>query len=124
MPPTIGGDEEMETGDKEEDHQPEVMYLPQDMETPQHALTLTVEKKGTMCATAPRRSSYPVMKGITNKPTSLTYRRKGNKTMKCRMPKNQTQWHQSMLNCRVCPLRIRCIWQRRWESLRIFPQPN
>ena len=89
MLPTIGGDEETGTGDKEEDHQPEEMCLHQDTEVPLHALT--VGKKNTMHATAPRKSSYPIMRGTTDKPASLTYRRKGNKTMKCRMPKSQIQ---------------------------------
>ena len=53
MPPTIGGDKEMATGDKEEeDHQPEEMYLHQDMETPLKHNASTVEKKGIMCKTA------------------------------------------------------------------------
>ena len=78
----------MGTGDKGEDHQPEETCLCQDMEAPLDALT--VEKRGTMHATAPRRSLYPIMKGITDKPTLSTYRRKGNKIMKCRMPENQT----------------------------------
>ena len=88
MLPAIGEEEGMETGDKEEDHQPEETYLCLDTEAPLHALT--AEKKNIMHATAPRKSSYPVMRGTTNKPTLLTYRKKGSKTMKCRMPKNQT----------------------------------
>ena len=122
MPQTTGGVEEMGTGDKGEDHQPEETYPHQGTETPQDALT--VEKRDTMHATAPRRSLYPIMKDITNRPTLLTYKRKGNKTMKCKMPKNQTQWHQFVSNWKACPLKIRCIWQKKWESLRIFPWPN
>ena len=88
MLPTIEEEDGMETGDKEEDHQPEEMYLHLDTEAPPHVLT--VEKKDIMHTTAPRKSSYPTMRGTTNKPTLLIYRKKGSKTMKCRMPKNQT----------------------------------
>ena len=98
MPPTTGGDKEMGIGDKEEDHQPEETYLHQDMETlPKHSVS-TVGKKGTMHETAPRKDSSPEMKGTTGKSTSSTYRKKENKTMKCKMPKNQTLWHQSEPN--------------------------
>ena len=49
-PPTIGKDEEMATGDKEEDLLLEEMYLPQDTGAPMHASTVarkdTVGKTG------------------------------------------------------------------------------
>ena len=61
------------------------MYLLWDMEALPGALT--VEKKGIMHTTAPKRSSYPAMKETTGKPTSLTYRMKRNRinamTTKC-----------------------------------------
>ena len=68
MPPTIGGDEETGTGDKGEDHQPEEMCPHQDTEAPLDALT--VGKRDTTHAIAPKRNSYPIMRG--NKPTSST----------------------------------------------------
>ena len=86
--PTIGEEEGTETGDKEEDHQPEETYLHLDMEAPLYVLT--AKKKDIMHTTAPRKSSYPIMRGTTNKQTLLTYKKKGSKTMKCRMSKNQT----------------------------------
>ena len=92
-PPITGEDKEMATGDREEDPLPEEMYLPQDMEAPLDALT--AERKDITCAIVPRRNSYPTMRKITDKPTSSIYKMKGNKTtattMKCMMPKNQTQ---------------------------------
>ena len=91
MPPTIGGDEEMAIGDKGEDLPPEEMYLLQDMEAPPDASI--VERKDTMHTTAHRRNSYLTMK--ENGPTSLTWRKKGNKTTKCKMPKNQTSSNSS-----------------------------
>ena len=124
MPPTIGEEEGTGTGDKEEDHQPEEMCLHQDTETPPRHSVSTVKKRDTMCETAPRRGSNPIMKGTTGKPTLLTYKKKGNKTTKCKMPRNQTPWHQFMLNWSTCPLEIRYVWQKKWESLRIFPWPN
>ena len=93
-PPTTGGDEETAVGDKGEDLPPEETYLLQAMGAPLDALT--VGKRDTTHATAPRRNSYPATRG--NKPTSLTWRKKENRTTKCKMLKNQTQWHQSTLN--------------------------
>ena len=43
-----------------------------------------------MHKTALRKDSSPEMKGTIGKPTSSTYRKKENRIMKCRMPKNQT----------------------------------
>ena len=64
---------EMETGDKEEeDHLPEEMYLHQDMETPPRHNASIVEKRDTMHRTALQRDSNHAMRGITNRPTSLT----------------------------------------------------
>ena len=120
MPPTTGVDKEMAIGDKGEDLPPEGMYPPQDTEAPPDAST--VEKRDTMHVTAPRRSSYLVMK--ENKPTSSTWKKKESRTMKCRMPKNQIQWHQSAPNWNACPLKTRCTWQKKWEFHRIFPWPN
>ena len=123
MPPTIGEAEEMETeGKEEEDHLPEGMYLHQDTGTPLDALT--VERRDTTHVTAPRRNSSPTVRGTTSRLTSLTWKKKENKTMKCKMPKNQTQWHQSVPNWSICPSKTRCAWQRKWEPHRIFPQPN
>ena len=68
MPPIIGGDEEMATGDKGEDPLLEETYLLQDMEAPLHASTAA--KKGTMHKTALKRNSYPTTK--ESKPTLLT----------------------------------------------------
>ena len=90
MPPTTGEEEEMGTGDKEEDHRPEEMYPCQDTETPPKHSASTVGKRDTMHKTAPRRGSNPIMKDIIGKPTSLTYKKKRNKTAKCKMPRNQT----------------------------------
>ena len=92
-PPTTGEDEGMATGDREEDLLPEEMYPPQDMEAPPDAST--VGKKDTMHATVPKRNSYPTIR--ENKPISLIWKKK-NRTMKCRMPKNLTQWQQSVPN--------------------------
>ena len=114
----------MGTGDKEEDHQPEGMYLHQNTEThPKHSAS-TVEKKDTMHRTAPRKGSNPVMKDIIGRPTSLTYKKKRNKTEKCRMPRSQTLCHLSVPNWSTCPSKNRCVWQKKWEFLRIFPWPN
>ena len=66
MPPTTGEDQEVATGDKEEDLLPEEMYLPQDTGAPLHAST--VARKGTMSTTVLKRNSYLIMK--ENKPTS------------------------------------------------------
>ena len=66
--PTTGEDEGTVTGDKEEDLLPGEMYLPQDMEVPPDAST--VERRDTMHTTAPKRNSYPVTRGTTDKPTS------------------------------------------------------
>ena len=89
----IGEDEEIVTGDKEEDVLPEEMYLLQDMEVPLDVST--VEKKDTTHAIAPRRSSYLAMKGTTGKPTSSTYRTKRIKTnamtTRCMTSKKLTQ---------------------------------
>ena len=74
----IGEDEEMAIGGKEGDPLLEEMYPLQDMEVLQDAST--AEKKGTMCAIAPKRSSYPAMKETIGKPISLTYKMKKNKT--------------------------------------------
>ena len=57
MPPITGEDEEMATGDREEDLLPGEMYLPQDMEAPLDVLI--AGKKETMCTTVHRRNSYP-----------------------------------------------------------------
>ena len=76
--PTIGEDEEMATGGKEEDPLPEEKYLPQDMEVLPDVLT--AERKGIMCAIAPKRSSYLAMKETTDKPISSTCKTKRNKT--------------------------------------------
>ena len=88
-----GEDEEMVTGDKEEDLLPEEMYLLWDMGAPPDVST--AEKKGTMCAIVLRRSSYLTMKETTGKPTSSTYKMKKNKTnamtTKCMMSKKLTQ---------------------------------
>ena len=93
MHPIIGGDEEMATGDKEEDLLPEETYLPQDTEVPLDASI--VEKKDTMHAIAPKRSSYPEMKDTTDRLTSLTYKMRKNRTnamtTKCMMSKKLTQ---------------------------------
>ena len=124
MPPTIGGDKETGIGDKEEGHQQEEMYPHQDMETPPKPNASTVEKRDTTHETAPRKESSPEMKGTKGKPTSSIYGRKGNRITKFRMPKNQTPWHQSKPNWRPCPSKTRCAWQKKWESHRIFPQPN
>ena len=90
---TTGEDGEMTTGGKEEDLLPEEMYPPQDMEALPDVLT--VEKKGTTCATAPKRSLYLPMKETTGKPTSLTYKMRRNginaMTTKCMMFKKLIQ---------------------------------
>ena len=78
MHQTTGEGKEMATGGKEEDLLPEEMYLLWDMEVPLDVST--VEKKGTMCATAPKRSLYLTMKETTGKPTSSTYKMKKNRT--------------------------------------------
>ena len=92
-PPITGGDKEMATGDREEDLLPGEMYLPQDMEAPLDALI--AERKDIMHITVPRRNSYPTIRGTTDKPTSLTYKMKMNRTIvmttKCMMSKKQTQ---------------------------------
>ena len=98
MPPTTGEDEEMGIGDKEEDHQPEEMYLHQDTETPLKCNALTVEKKDTMHKIAPRKDSNLEMKGTIGKLIPLTYKKKENRITRCRMPKSQTPWHQSEPN--------------------------
>ena len=91
--PIIGEDEGTATGDREEDLLPGEMYLPLDMEAPLDVLT--VGRKDITHATVPRRNSYPVMRGTTDKPTSLTYKMKRNRTTimttKCMRSKNQTQ---------------------------------
>ena len=88
-----GEDEEMATGDKEEDLLPEEMYPLRDMEVPLDVST--AEKKDTTHAIAPRRSSYLAMKETIGKPTSSTYKTKKNKTnattTKCMMSKKLTQ---------------------------------
>ena len=88
-----GEGEEMATGDKEEDLLPEETYLLWDMKVPLDVST--AEKKDTMHAIAPRRSSYLAMKETTGKPTSSTYKMKKNKTnamtTKCMMSKKLTQ---------------------------------
>ena len=88
-----GEDEEMATGDKEEDLLPEEMYPLRDMGAPLDVST--AEKKDTMRTTAPRRSSYPATKEITGKPTSLTYKMKKKKTSatttRCMTSKKLTQ---------------------------------
>ena len=109
MPSTTEGDKEMGTGDKEEDHQPEEMYLHQGTEIPLKCNASTVEKRDTMHEIAPRKDSSLKMKGIIGKQISLTYRKKENRTTRCRMPKNQILWHQSEPNWRPCPLKTRCI---------------
>ena len=90
---TTGEDKEIATGDKEEDLLPEEMYLLQDIEALPDALT--VEKKGTMHATAPKRSLYLTMKETTGRPTSLTYKMKKNRinamTTRCMTFKKPTQ---------------------------------
>ena len=93
MHPIIGEDEEMATGDKEEDLLPGEMYPPQDTEAP---LDVSIaERKDTMHATAPKRSSYPEMKETTDRPTLLTYRMRKNRTnamtIKCMTSKRLTQ---------------------------------
>ena len=91
--PITGEDEGMVTGDREEDLLPGETYLPQDMEAPPDASI--VERRDTMHATAPKRNSYPVMRGTTDKPTSSTYRMRKNRTtvmtIKCMMSKKWTQ---------------------------------
>ena len=91
--PIIGEDKEMETGDKEGDPLQEEMYLLQDTGVLLDAST--VEKKGIMCTTAPRRNSYPTMKETISKPTSSIYKMKRNKinamTTKCMTSKKPTQ---------------------------------
>ena len=91
--PITGEDEEMATGGKEEDLQPEEMYPLQDMEAP--PAVSTVEKKGITHAIAPKRSSYPAMKETTDKPTSLTCKTKKSRTnvmtIKCMTSKKLTQ---------------------------------
>ena len=83
----------MATGGKEEDLLLGGMYLPQDTEAPQDASI--VERRDTMHATAPKRNSYPVTRGTTDKPTSSTYRMKRNRTIvmttKCMTSKKWTQ---------------------------------
>ena len=90
---TTGEDEGMATGDKEEDLLPGEMYLLQDMEAPPDASI--VERKDIMCAIAPKRNSYPIMRETTDKPISSTYKMKGSKTSamitKCTMSKKWTQ---------------------------------
>ena len=90
----------MATGDKGEDPLLGEMYLPQDMEVPLDAST--VEKKGIMHATAPKRNSYPEMRGTTDKPTSLIYKMRKNRTtvmtIRCTTFKKLTQWHPFMPN--------------------------
>ena len=78
MRQTTGEDEEMATGDKEEDLLPEETYLLQDMEAPLDAST--VGKKDIMHVTAPKRSLYPTMKGTTGRPTLSTYKMRKNRT--------------------------------------------
>ena len=87
MPPTNGEDEEVATGDKEEDLPLEEMYPPQDMGVLPDAST--VAKKDIMHTTVLKRSSYPTMKG--NKPTLYTWKKRENRTTKCKMHKNWTQ---------------------------------
>ena len=91
--PITGEDKGMATGDKEEDLLPGETYLPQDMEAPLDASI--VEKRDTMHATAPKRSSYPIMRGTTDKPISSIYRMRKYKTTvmitKCTMHKKLTQ---------------------------------
>ena len=75
VPPTTGGAEEIEIGDKEEeDHLLEEMYPHWDMEA--HPHVSIVERKDTMHTTVLKRNSNPIMRGITNKPTSSTWRKK------------------------------------------------
>ena len=91
--PIIGEDEEAATGDREEDPLLGEMYPPQDMEAPLDASI--VEKKDTMHATAPKRSSHPEMKETTDWPTSLIYKMRKNRTnamtTKCMTSKKLTQ---------------------------------
>ena len=91
--PITGEDEEVATGDREEDLLLGEMYLPQDMEAPLDASI--VEKKDIMHTTAPKRSSYPEMKETTDRPTSLIYKMKKNRTTatttKCMTFKKLTQ---------------------------------
>ena len=93
MHPITGEGKEMATGDKEEDLLPEEMYPLRDTEVPPDVST--VEKKGTMRATAPKRNLYLAMKETTGKPTSLTYKMKKNRTnvmtTKCMTPKKPIQ---------------------------------
>ena len=90
---TTGEDEEMATGGKEEDLLPEEMYPLRDTEALLDAST--VEKKGTTCTTAPKRSLYLAMKETTGKPTSSTYKMKRGRinamTTKCMMFKKLIQ---------------------------------
>ena len=109
VPPTIGGDKETGTGDKEEDHQPEETCLHQGMKTPPKHSALTMGKKDTMNGTALKRDSSPITRGITGKQTSSTYKKKENRTTKCKRPKNWTLWHQSVLSWDPCPSKTRCI---------------
>ena len=91
--PITGEDKGTATGDKEEDLLPGETYPPQDMEAPLDASI--VERRDTTHATVPKRNSYPITRGTTDKPTSLTYRMRKNKTtvtsIKCMMSKKQTQ---------------------------------
>ena len=91
--PITGEDEGVVTGDREEDLLLGEMYLPQDMEAPPDASI--VEKKDIMHATAPKRSSYPETKETTNRPTSLIYKMRKNRTtattIKCTASKKLTQ---------------------------------
>ena len=91
--PITGEDKGMATGGKEEDLLLGEMYLPQDMEAPQDASI--VGRRDTIHATAPKRNSYPIMRGTTDKPTSSTYRMRRNRTIvmtiKCMTSKKQTQ---------------------------------
>ena len=93
MCPITGEDEETATGGKEEDLLLGEMYPPQDMEAPPDASI--AEKKDTMHATAPKRNSCPVMRGTTDKPISLTYRMRRNRTtamtIKCTTSNKWTQ---------------------------------
>ena len=93
MHPITGEDEEMATGGKGEDLLLEEMYPPQDMEAPLDASI--VERRDTMCATAPKRNLYPEMRGATDKPTSSTCKMRKNRTTvmttKCTTSKKLTQ---------------------------------
>ena len=93
MHPITGEGKEMATGDREEDLLPEETYLLWDTEVPPDAST--VEKKGTMHTTAPKRNLYLAMKETTGKPTLLTYKTKKNRTnvmtTKCMTPKKPIQ---------------------------------